>query len=107
MNSLTRKSLIGLIQLQVVIALFLFLPAGSLSFWRGWVYWFLLSICVIAITLYFLKFDPHLIEGRLAAGPRAEHKPEDYPSDCGGVVLRHSDRPRARLPVSLVAAAGR
>jgi protein-S-isoprenylcysteine O-methyltransferase Ste14 len=74
MNSLTRKSLIGLIQLQVAMALFLFLPAGSLSFWRGWVYWFLLSICVIAITLYFLKYDPHLIEGRLAAGPWAEQE---------------------------------
>ena len=67
MDSLTRKSLIGLIQLQVAMALLLFLPAGSLSFWQGWVYWFLFSICVIAITLYFLKYDHHLIEGRLAA----------------------------------------
>jgi protein-S-isoprenylcysteine O-methyltransferase Ste14 len=74
MDSLTRKSLIGLIQLQVAMALLLFVPAGSLSFWQGWVYWFLFSICVIAITLYFLKYDPHLIEGRLAAGPRAEQQ---------------------------------
>jgi protein-S-isoprenylcysteine O-methyltransferase Ste14 len=29
---------------------------------------------VIAITLYFLEHDPHLIEGRLAAGPRAEQE---------------------------------
>jgi protein-S-isoprenylcysteine O-methyltransferase Ste14 len=74
MDSLTRKSLIGLIQLQVAMALALFLPAGSLRFWRGWVYWFFFSICVIAITLYLLKYDPHLIEGRLAAGPRAEQE---------------------------------
>ena|SRR6516164_1677828 len=74
MDNLTRKSLIGLVQLQVVMVLLLFLPAGSLSFWRGWVYWILFSLCVIAITLYFLKYDPHLIEGRLAAGPGAEQE---------------------------------
>ncbi|MBV8361177.1 MAG: isoprenylcysteine carboxylmethyltransferase family protein [Deltaproteobacteria bacterium] len=74
MDNLTRKSLIGLIQLQVAMALLLFLPAGSLSFWRGWVYWIIFSLSVIAITLYFLKYDPHLIEGRLAAGPRAEQE---------------------------------
>jgi hypothetical protein len=61
-------------QLQVAMALLLFLPAGSLGFWRGWVYWMLFSLCVIAITLYFLKYDPHLIEGRLAAGPHAEQE---------------------------------
>jgi protein-S-isoprenylcysteine O-methyltransferase Ste14 len=74
MDTLTRKSYIGLIQLLVAMALLLFLPAGSLSFWQGWVYWFLFSICVIAITLYFLKYDPHLVEGRLVAGPRAEQR---------------------------------
>ena len=74
MDNLTRESFIGLIQLQIVTALLLFLPAGSLSFWRGWIYWIIFSLCVIAITLYFLKYDPHLIEGRLAAGPRAEQE---------------------------------
>ena len=56
------------------MALLLFLPAGSLSFWQGWIYWTLFSVCVVAITVYFLKYDPHLIEGRLAAGPRAEQQ---------------------------------
>jgi protein-S-isoprenylcysteine O-methyltransferase Ste14 len=40
----------------------------------GWVYWILFSFGVIAITLYFLKHDPQLIEGRLRAGPRAEQE---------------------------------
>jgi protein-S-isoprenylcysteine O-methyltransferase Ste14 len=74
MSSLTRKSIIGLIQLQVAMALLLFLPAGSLAYWQGWVYWALFSICVIGITLYLLKYDPHLVEGRLSAGPRAEQQ---------------------------------
>jgi protein-S-isoprenylcysteine O-methyltransferase Ste14 len=74
MNSLTRRSLIGLIQLQVIMAVVLFVSAGSFRFWQGWIYWILFSLCVSAITLYFLKYDPHLIEGRLAAGPRAEQE---------------------------------
>jgi protein-S-isoprenylcysteine O-methyltransferase Ste14 len=74
MRDLTRRAFTGLIELQVAMALLLFLPAGSLSFWQGWIYWTLFSVCVVAITLYFLKYDPHLIEGRLAAGPRAEQQ---------------------------------
>jgi protein-S-isoprenylcysteine O-methyltransferase Ste14 len=74
-HNLTRRAFTGLIELQVVMALLLFLPAGSLAFWQGWIYWTLFLLCVVGITLYFLKYDPHLIEGRLAAGPRAEQEP--------------------------------
>jgi protein-S-isoprenylcysteine O-methyltransferase Ste14 len=74
MDNLKRKSLIGLIQLQVAMALLIFAPAGSLRFWPGWVFWILFFICVDALTLYFLKHDPHLIAGRLRAGPRAEQE---------------------------------
>ncbi len=74
MDTLTRKSLGGLAQLEVALAMALFVPAWSLRFWQGWVYWLLFSLCVLAITLYFLKHDRHLIEGRLAAGPRAERQ---------------------------------
>lgn len=73
-KSLARKSLIGLIELQAAMALLLFVPAGSLRFWEGWIYWILFSLAVIAITLYFLKHDPQLIEGRLTAGPQAEQE---------------------------------
>jgi protein-S-isoprenylcysteine O-methyltransferase Ste14 len=54
------------------MGLLIFVPAGSLSFRPGWAYWILFSVGVSAITLYFLRYDPHLIEGRVAAGPRAE-----------------------------------
>jgi protein-S-isoprenylcysteine O-methyltransferase Ste14 len=74
MDSLTRKSLIGLVQLLAAMALFLFVPAWSPRFWQAWVYWALFSIGVIAITLYFLRYDPRLVESRLAAGPRAEQQ---------------------------------
>ena len=74
MDTLTRKSFVGLAQLQVALAIMLFVPAWSLRFWQGWVYWVLFLLCVLAITLYFLKYDPHLIEGRLPAGWRAEQQ---------------------------------
>ena len=74
MDTLTRKALVGLAQLEVAVALLLFLPAWSLRYWQGWVYWILFSLCVLAITLYFLKHDPHLVERRLAGGPWAEQQ---------------------------------
>src|SRR5438270_1808148 len=73
MNNLTKRALRGMLQLEVVMALVLFVP-GGLRFWQGWVYWIVFSTCVVAVTAYFLKYDPHLIEGRLAAGPRAEQE---------------------------------
>jgi protein-S-isoprenylcysteine O-methyltransferase Ste14 len=73
-TDLHRKALRGVIQLQLLIALLLFSSAGSLSFWQGWVYWVAFSACVSAITVYFLRNEPRLIQGRLAAGPRAEQR---------------------------------
>jgi protein-S-isoprenylcysteine O-methyltransferase Ste14 len=58
----------------VALALVLFLPAWSLRFWEAWVYWTLFSVSVLLITLYFLKYDPRLIERRLEVGPGAERE---------------------------------
>lgn len=72
MASLETRAFEGLGQFIVALALLIFLPAWSLSFWQGWVYWAVFSVSCIAITLYFLKYDPKLIERRLKAGPGAE-----------------------------------
>ena len=50
----------------------LFLPAWSLRYWQGWIYWTEFSLLVIWISIYFLKKNPALIERRLKAGPGAE-----------------------------------
>jgi len=71
-TDLTWKALFGLIQLDIVLGVLLFVPVGSVDFWEAWVFLFVFSISVLAITLYFLKNDPKLIEGRLKAGPSAE-----------------------------------
>ena len=53
----------------------LFVPAGSLFFWQGWLFAFVFMASTIAIGLYFSKHDPKLIERRIKAGPSAEKEP--------------------------------
>jgi protein-S-isoprenylcysteine O-methyltransferase Ste14 len=71
-GEIKRKVFFGFIELHVLLGIAIFLPAWSLNFWQAWLFLFVFSICVLAITIYFLKKDPKLIEGRLKAGPTAE-----------------------------------
>jgi protein-S-isoprenylcysteine O-methyltransferase Ste14 len=43
----------------------IFLTAGTFRFWQGWVYLGILPLPVLFAYLYFLKYDPQLIERRL------------------------------------------
>src|SRR5262245_19779950 len=58
-----------------VLAALLFIPAGTLRFWQGWLFGFVFVAATSAITVYFLRHDPKLIERRMRAGPLAEQKP--------------------------------
>jgi hypothetical protein len=51
------------------------LPAWSLTYWQGWLYWFLFGAACVSLTLYFLRHDPSLVERRMKAGPGAESEP--------------------------------
>lgn len=42
-----------------------FLAAGGLNFWNGWLYWLVFCIPTFVITSYFLQKDPALIERRI------------------------------------------
>jgi protein-S-isoprenylcysteine O-methyltransferase Ste14 len=66
-----RRSLLSILALGVL----LFAPAGSLRFWEGWLYGFVFVAVTTAMTMYFLKHDPKLIERRMLAGPKAEQVP--------------------------------
>ncbi len=72
MKSLIVKTILGFLALVLILALALFLSAGSLRFWQAWVYLAVFSICVILITLYLARYDPRLLASRVQAGPTAE-----------------------------------
>ena len=74
MKNLTGQALLGLVQLLIMLAIFLFLPGWSLNYWQAWVFLAVFSISVSLITLYFLKKDPSLIHSRLKVGPAAERE---------------------------------
>ncbi len=49
----------------VVLALFLFVSAGTLAYWHAWVYTAVLGLSSLAFIVYYLKVDPGLIAGRM------------------------------------------
>jgi protein-S-isoprenylcysteine O-methyltransferase Ste14 len=57
---------------MLVLAVALFLPAGSLRYWQAWVYLAVFALCTILITAYLVKNDRELLAGRVQAGPIAE-----------------------------------
>jgi protein-S-isoprenylcysteine O-methyltransferase Ste14 len=75
MDALSKNTLAKLAFFQLLIAVLLFLPAWTLHFWQAWLFCMVFTAAQLTITLYFLRTDPHLIENRLKAGPRAESRP--------------------------------
>jgi protein-S-isoprenylcysteine O-methyltransferase Ste14 len=72
MGNLILKTIVGFFFLMLVLALALFIPAGSFSYWQAWVYLTNWAVCVILITTYLVKNDQELLAGRVQAGPIAE-----------------------------------
>jgi protein-S-isoprenylcysteine O-methyltransferase Ste14 len=74
-DDLTKRAFAGFARFQIALALMIFLPAWSLHYWQGWLYWLLFGASCVVITLYFLRHDRALIERRMQAGPGAETEP--------------------------------
>jgi protein-S-isoprenylcysteine O-methyltransferase Ste14 len=72
--ALWARSFLGLVFLQLLLAVMLFAPAGTLRWWEAWVYWSVFLVAVAGITVHFLLHDPALISRRLAVGPVAERR---------------------------------
>ena len=49
----------------VIVAAFLFVPAGSVRYWQGWAFMALWFLPMLVASPYFLKNDPQLVERRL------------------------------------------
>jgi protein-S-isoprenylcysteine O-methyltransferase Ste14 len=72
MSLLSLKAWFGLVQLIVTILLCLLLPAWSLHYWEAWVYVALFAGSSVVITVYLQRYDPALLQRRVAVGPTAE-----------------------------------
>ncbi len=66
------KALVGLVELVVVLAVAIFMSAGSVHYVEGWVFLGVFSGSSLAITLWLMRKDPALLERRTQAGPAAE-----------------------------------
>jgi protein-S-isoprenylcysteine O-methyltransferase Ste14 len=62
---LSARVAIRIIAVLTIAICALFLPAGTLRFWQGWVYLGVLPVPSLCAYLYFLKHDPQLVERRL------------------------------------------
>lgn len=73
-NHVTRNALLGLGFLLIVLAAAIFISAGTLRFWQGWLWLIVFGGWVIFISFYFLAKDPRLVERRTRVGPVAEQR---------------------------------
>lgn len=72
MNTILVKAYAGLAILIVILGVLVFVPAGTMSYWQGWVYLALFFLCCLIITLYLMRSDMDLLQRRLTAGPGGE-----------------------------------
>ena len=70
--SLNVKAWLGLFFLALAMALLVFIAAGTLRYWQGWLFLAVFFASGVSHTLYGMKNDPALLERRLAGGPTAE-----------------------------------
>jgi protein-S-isoprenylcysteine O-methyltransferase Ste14 len=70
--SLNVKASLGLAFLALAMAVCVFIAAGTLGYWQGWLFLVVFFAVGFSHTLYGMKNDPALLERRLAGGPMAE-----------------------------------
>ena len=75
MRNLEAKAWLALAVLTVVMALLLFVPAGTLHYWQAWVYLAIFAGVSALTTLDLIRKDPALLERRMRGGPTAEKQP--------------------------------
>jgi protein-S-isoprenylcysteine O-methyltransferase Ste14 len=73
-NFYIRGILANLLTFAILLA-FLFIPAGTLSYWQAWVFLAVFAVSSQALGFYFLMHDRKLVERRMKIGPVAEQRP--------------------------------
>src|ERR1700730_17308113 len=68
MNPLYKQLIRSYVFGTLILCLLLFIPAGTLHYWQGWVYVPTFVICSAAYTVYLARHDPALLKRRTEAG---------------------------------------
>ena len=66
-----RSSILGIGMLVALV----FIPAGTIQYWRGWAYLVVWTAASGAYTAYLIKHDPALLRRRMQAGISHEREP--------------------------------
>src|SRR5262245_40645223 len=69
--SLIRSSVVG----TLVLFALLFIPAGTLRYWQGWVFVVVAAVVSTGYTVYLARNDPALLKRRTEAGVSHEREP--------------------------------
>jgi len=72
---LTLRGLVGLILTPIIFGAPLFLSAGTLNYWQGWVFLTVFSTATALLGVYLMKNNPALLARRMRVGPAAEKRP--------------------------------
>lgn len=65
LNKLKRKILFLFPLAFILLAVMLFLPAGTLNYWQGWLFIFVILSSAMVVLIYFYKRSPDFLERRL------------------------------------------
>lgn len=68
---LLRSSVLGALAMLALI----FIPAGTVRYWQGWVYMAVFVACAAAYIVFLAKYDPALLKRRTEAGISYEQEP--------------------------------
>jgi hypothetical protein len=56
-RTIYRKAVAGLAALLIILLVLVFVPVGTLIYWRGWAFILSFAVSVTLVSLYFLKTD--------------------------------------------------
>jgi protein-S-isoprenylcysteine O-methyltransferase Ste14 len=70
-SAIPKVLVFGLVEL-VVFGSMLFFPAGTFSYWQGWVFLVVVGLSAWAPIIYLLRANPGALQARMRGGPTAE-----------------------------------
>jgi protein-S-isoprenylcysteine O-methyltransferase Ste14 len=72
MNALAIKAYRAVLIIVVIMAVLLFVAAGTLDYWQAWTFLAVYFAASLAVTFDLAQRDPQLLERRMSGGPFAE-----------------------------------